>query len=592
MVAEPPDDDDHDDGTSAVLGSSRRSASAFPPAPGSDRDAASSSSFVDAFRRDFWLYAVFFLLTAAQALPLTAIQHLLNRELGLEDHPETINRFFAVEFAVSTLKPAYAAVSDLCPIRGRRRVPYMVLGAAAYALALQLFARVRTTPQLYAAGVFGVACYAACESAADGVLVSVSRTNERDALSLAREDHLEENHRSARAMRAQALGMTVRSAGSFFATATSIPLLAVVDARTAVSAAGAFAVLAAFAAARVDEPEPPRAFSTGATTGASAAGCVRRVGGSTDADRSDPAAAGDERIVLPAAKASASAFFSRARSVAANVASTARRVTPGQRGAAAFVFAYRLPPTALVTFSAFSYARFSVSGSFRGALLFFGTFAGMCANAFYGALSSRFGLISASFVVAAFVDAACGLARLALVDAAKTTSEHDLVSGRGAVAALVFSELASTFGVMFGYMPILALAARAAPAGLEAFGFAAIVCVADAATTLGSLIAADLTEALGLGAGADRDWANLSAFAWICAVLKLAPLALLPFVVACEAEDPSRGTPLLAEEEEDEEEDRSGEEGGGREERREGGGRDGGGERDDERLLGGGGAAR
>lgn len=589
MVAEPPDDDDHDDGTSAVLGSSRRSASAFPPAPGSDRDAASSSSFVDAFRRDFWLYAVFFLLTAAQALPLTAIQHLLNRELGLEDHPETINRFFAVEFAVSTLKPAYAAVSDLCPIRGRRRVPYMVLGAAAYALALQLFARVRTVPQLYAAGVFGVACYAACESAADGVLVSVSRTNERD--SLAREDHLEENHRSARAMRAQALGMTVRSAGSFFATATSIPLLAVVDARTAVSAAGAFAVLAAFAAARVDEPDPPRAFSTGAT-GASAAGCVRRVGGSTDADRSDPAAAGDERIVLPAAKASASAFFSRARSVAANVASTARRVTPGQRGAAAFVFAYRLPPTALVTFSAFSYARFSVSGSFRGALLFFGTFAGMCANAAYGALSSRFGLISASFVAAAFVDAACGLARLALVDAAKTTSEHDLVSGRGAVAALVFSELASTFGVMFGYMPILALAARAAPAGLEAFGFAAIVCVADAATTLGSLIAADLTEALGLGAGADRDWANLSAFAWICAVLKLAPLALLPFVVACEAEDPSRGTPLLAEEEEDEEEDRSGEEGGGREERREGGGRDGGGERDDERLLGGGGAAR
>ena len=142
---------------------------------------------------------------------------------------------------------------------------------------------------------------------------------------------------------------------------------------------------------------------------------------------------------------------------------------------------------------------------------------------------------------------------------------------------------------MFGYMPILALAARAAPAGLEAFGFAAIVCVADAATTLGSLIAADLTEALGLGAGADRDWANLSAFAWICAVLKLAPLVLLPFVVACEAEDPSRGTPLLAEEEEDEEEDRSGEDGGargetrGRERRRRGA---------SERLLGGGGTAR
>ena len=279
-----------------------------PARPGSDRDAASSSSFVDAFRRDFWLYAVFFLLTAAQALPLTAIQHLLNRELGLEDHPETINRFFAVEFAVSTLKPAYAAVSDLCPSAAAdasrtwssapRRTPWRCNSSRACG----------RRRELYAAGVFGVACYAACESAADGVLVSVSRTNERDAL--AREDHLEENHRSARAMRAQALGMTVRSARASSRRRRASP-------SSPSSTRGR-----RLRRRRVRRPRRVRRRRGRRTrTPLARSRPARREHRPPDASvpgrrldrcrsRSDPAAAGDERIVLPAAKASASAFFS------------------------------------------------------------------------------------------------------------------------------------------------------------------------------------------------------------------------------------------------------------------------------------------
>ena len=37
-----------------------------------------------ALRDGWWLYAVFFLLTGSQVLPLTAISLLLNRDLGLE----------------------------------------------------------------------------------------------------------------------------------------------------------------------------------------------------------------------------------------------------------------------------------------------------------------------------------------------------------------------------------------------------------------------------------------------------------------------------------------------------------------------------
>ena len=56
-----------------------------------------------------------------------------------------------------------------------------------------------------------------------------------------------------RAMRLQASGMLVRSAGSFVATALSIPLLAVVSPRACISAAGAFSLAAAAAAAFVPE---------------------------------------------------------------------------------------------------------------------------------------------------------------------------------------------------------------------------------------------------------------------------------------------------------------------------------------------------
>ena len=57
--------------------------------------------------------------------------------------------------------------------------------------------------------------------------------------------------------------------------------------------------------------------------------------------------------------------------------------------------------------------------------------------------------LAASFVAGAAVDAVCGLARLAVIDA------DDGVSAP--VVALAASSLVTSFGIMFGYMPILAL---------------------------------------------------------------------------------------------------------------------------------------
>jgi hypothetical protein len=172
----------------------------------------------------------------AQALPLTAIQVLLNRDLGLAERPEQVNKYFAVEFSASALKPAYALLSDLCPIFGRRRVPYMALGAFAYAVAMQFYARVHSINNLYVAGVASVVVFAICETGADGALVQLGARDEK------------------KAMQMQAAGMLVRSAGSFTATALSIPLLKLTDARTVISLAGVFALAAAAAACFIPEP--------------------------------------------------------------------------------------------------------------------------------------------------------------------------------------------------------------------------------------------------------------------------------------------------------------------------------------------------
>ena len=82
------------------------------------------------------------------------------------------------------MKPVYAALSDLCPVMGRRRVPYMAVGGAAYALVLQLYARVTTVKGLYAAGITSVVFYAICETGADGMLVQLSGSCPKRAMKL------------------------------------------------------------------------------------------------------------------------------------------------------------------------------------------------------------------------------------------------------------------------------------------------------------------------------------------------------------------------------------------------------------------------
>ena len=479
-----------------------------------DLDDADDADDAEDVRAHFWLYAVFFLLTMAQALPLTAVQVLLNRDLGLERRPELVNRF-AVEFSMSTLKPLYAALSDLCPIRGLRRVPYMILGAVAHAAARQGFARVVDVGGLYVAGVLSVVFFSICETGADGALVQISlrRSETVHARPGARHDGPKRGESRGHGVERSAPrggdGENVRRARRM--------LLARRRRRRV-------------ARARGRQPTRSKRGIGTRNVGGRVGGRERANRERTNRERATRERANRER----ANRERRRRLASRARAVS----HAPRRTRGGVRlrvphspdGArhVHLVHVRAIPPPELVL----RRAPVGVHGGRRRRRV------GVRARA------SRTLTLAASFVAGAAVDAVCGLARLAVIDA------DDGVSAP--VVALAASSLVTSFGIMFGYMPILALAARVAPPGLEAFGYALLLFVADLATSTGSMLAAELTRALGIGEGEGRSWSNLAAFVWMCAVMKLAPLALVSLAEENRGTDGDR---YRRHEDEDEDED-------------------------------------
>ena len=196
----------------------------------------------------------------------------------------------------------------------------------------------------------------------------------------------------------------MRSAGSFVATALSIPLLAAVPARACISP-------------RDCSRWPRRAALGRRGTGRRSRERSRGVAATR---RAAARARGSRRGATAARGAGFSGvgfgglgFGGLARFVRRGVGSPATARRPA--AAAAFLFAYRVMPTAMVTFTAFTYARFSMPDSYRAGLLLVSMGGGVWLGR-YRRVAPR-ALLSAAFVVGAFADAVLGLGRLIVVQA-------------------------------------------------------------------------------------------------------------------------------------------------------------------------------
>ena len=123
--------------------------------------------------------------------------------------------------------------------------------------------------------------------------------------------------------------------------------------------------------------------------------------------------------------------------------------------AAAFLFAYRVMPTAMVTFTAFTYARFSMPDSYRAGLLLVSMGGGVAATAAHWSSSARGRSAVDDVRGRSLADAVLGLGRLIVVRADRRR-DGGTGAARAPMGALVASDALTSFGQMMGYMPVLA----------------------------------------------------------------------------------------------------------------------------------------
>ena len=168
------------------------------------------------------------------------------------------------------------------------------------------------------------------------------------------------------------------------------------------------------------------------------------------------------------------------------VFATARRLG----AAAAFLFAYRVMPTAMVTFTAFTYARSRCPTRTAPVCSSISSWAARRGDGGVRSNSAAWRSAVDDVRGRAFADAVLGLGRLIVVQADRrrdggnrAAARADGCAGRQRCVDVVWSD--------GGVHAVLALAARCAPRGLEATGYSALLFVADLATGVGSLLAAE-----------------------------------------------------------------------------------------------------
>ena len=444
--------------------------------------------------------ACYFFLTLAVESSTTPLALVRNRALAWDETPEGANRFYAFVFAVATLKPLYASVSDRSRARGGTRAAHVALGCAVALAGALGSSAARTTAQTYGFGTLASAGAAHAYASLDGYVVERfggEAGRSRDEVVMA-----------------QACAMAARTAGSVVGDLASAGGLAAASARTAAAASGIWMLVAiAVALVSVDESDISRDVDSGRE---------------------------DEREMESRSCAS---WTARAKEAYAPLAEV------DFLRCAALVFLYRIAPTALDTFASYTYAVFSdrMKDYQFGLVALFTSLGALAAPAAFGwafgdasASGSSVGendagtltkiralLVSSPtwmmFVFGAVVDAALGLCRLFIVWRPPAT---------GAVAALSIVNALAIFGLRVGYMPIVTLGAIMAPQNLEAVGFAALIFASDVGALVSAYVSAGVVRALHIGAptrtdttGAviptDRSWSPLTAFLVLVAACKI-----------------------------------------------------------------------
>jgi folate/biopterin transporter len=424
--------------------------------------------------------ALVYLVQGLLGLSRLAVFVLFKDEMNLD--PATVALLTGASAAPWVIKPLYGFLSDAIPLFGYRRRSYLAICGAASAAswaALGSGAATGSPGAALAALLVGSAATACADVVADSIVVELSRGEAQGG-----------------AGRLQSLCWGSAAAGGVASAYLSGSLVQDYGPRPVFWLTALCPLLVCAAAAVIPEKRV-----------ASGGGRLFFSTGGGDAGGGRPAGAQAAPSLRAAAGAQARALWA---------AASARHILLPTL----FVFAWQATPSADSALLFFETNELGFSTEFLGRLRLVGALASLAGVGVYN-FALREAPLRRVFLWTGLTGAALGLTQLALV------TRTNLAWGiSDELFALADSALLTALAQV-AFMPVLVLAARLCPEGVEASLFAALMSILNAGGALGSAAGAGLTSALGVTA---TDFSRLPALVALCTLGGLAPLALLGLV--------------------------------------------------------------
>ena len=426
--------------------------------------------------------AAVYLAQGGLGLARLALSFLAKDEFGLD--PAGAALLAAAGSAPWVAKPLYGFLSDAVPLFGYRRRSYLVGAGLLSAASWAALASPALVATPLAAAAFSAAASLGT-AASDVVVDSIVVERARDA-----------PRQTAGSL--QSLCWGAAAVGGIASAYASGAAVAAAGPRPVFAATAAIPLLVVAAAGLIDEE--------------------RVAGGGPGAPGGPP-------------------LGSRLKAQAASLLAALRN--PGVAAPALFVFAWQATPTPDAALFYFYTDALGLGPELLGRVRLVGAVASLAGVAAYNAWGKALPLRTV-FTGAALAGAALSATQLALVTGASRAAGIP-----DAAFLLADTAVLAALG-QAAFLPVLVLAARVCPPGVEATLFAALMSVLNAGSAVGSAGGGALTAVLGVGVkggGAAAaaagvlattpfgpEWNNLPLLVSLCAAGSLAPLALLSLV--------------------------------------------------------------
>lgn len=504
---------------------SKKTKTSSSPSTSSSSSSSSLLASLEALRAQPELLAIVavYFVQGLLGLSRLALSYFLKDELRLS--APDVAALTALGFAPWVVKPLYGFLSDAVPLAGYRRRSYLALcgvsGAAAWA-AMATPALVSTKGGVLAATLVAAASTACADVVVDSLVVERSRGGGGSA---GREGGGAEkggggggasspsssssSSSTEAAGNLQSLCWGAAATGGIASAAASGSLVASAGPRAVFAATACFPLLLVAAAALIDEEriveEDEEYEEKRGKRGEKATAKKKKkrptfVSRLTDQARALWGAAASSAVLAPAL----------------------------------FTFVWQATPTPDSALFFYYTDELGLGPEFLGKVRLAGALASLAGVGCYNVFLKKMRLRTV-FAGAAVAGAVLSSTQLLLV-----TGASRAVGVPDAAFVLADAAVLSALG-QAAFMPVLVLAAKLCPPGVEASLFAALMSVLNGGSAAGSALGGALTSALGVGAGVESgaegvaaaaaaDWSNLPLLVGLCSLLSLAPLPLLALV--------------------------------------------------------------